>query len=238
MLTQISPYLFGIATFAAMTYTAGHVILYKRDGRAAVGWLGLIWFVPLLGMLFYWAFGINRIQRRAKIAFSERQPGEPPTGRNVLQPEQIGQQLGPDWAELIQLATLSEHIVSQPLTAGNTFYPLQNGDQAYPAMLRAIDEARVSVSLSTYIFDNDNWGKKFKKALSQAVDRGLQVRVLMDDIGARYSLPSISRALQQEGVPAARFMRSWRPWRFRYYNLRNHPERSWSWTEKTGSPAA
>ncbi len=222
MFAQALPYFAGIATITAMTLTAVHVILHKRDIRAAVGWLGLVWFAPVLGILLYWAFGINRIQRRAKIAFSEHQAGEPPPGLNVLQPEHIRFQTDNAWSGLIQLATLSERITSHPLTAGNAFYPLQNGDQAYPAMLRAIRQARVSISLSTYIFDNDAWGGKFKQALSLAVDRGLQVRVLIDDIGARYSFPSISRALKQDGIPTARFLRSWRPWRFRYYNLRNH----------------
>ena len=222
MLSQIVPYVFGIGTFAAMLMTAGHVILNKRDVRAAVGWLGLVWFVPVLGILLYWAFGINRIQRRARLAFSDRQAGEPPAGLDTLLPEHIGLENEQAWAELIQLATLSERIISHPLTAGNAFYPLQNGDQAYPVMLRAIQQASVSVSLSTYIFDHDRWGKKFKQALKQAADRGLQVRVLIDDIGARYSFPSIARTLQKEGLQVARFMRSWRPWRFRYYNLRNH----------------
>ena len=222
LFAPLLPYFAGIATITAMALTAVHVILHKRDIRAAVGWLGLVWFAPVLGIVLYWAFGINRIQRRARIVFSEHQAGEPPAGLNTVQPEDIGPQSDEAWSGLIQLAGLSGRITAHPLTAGNAFYPLQNGDQAYPAMLRAIREARESISLSTYIFDNDAWGKQFKPALRRALDRGVQVRVLIDDIGARYSFPSMARALRQEGIPTARFLQSWRPWRFRYYNLRNH----------------
>jgi hypothetical protein len=44
---------------------SAHVILHKRDVRAAIGWAGLVWLAPFLGSIFYVAFGINRLQRRA-----------------------------------------------------------------------------------------------------------------------------------------------------------------------------
>ncbi|MFW6055525.1 MAG: phospholipase D-like domain-containing protein [Thermodesulfobacteriota bacterium] len=222
MIGQILPYLAGLATIAAMLGTAVHVIQCKQDVRAAAGWLGLVWFAPVLGMLLYWTFGINRIKRRARIIFSDSRPGQPQQPLRAIQPERLPYQLGPGWEGLSRLAGLSERITSQPLVAGNSFLPLVNGDRAYPVMIQAIQKARRSVTLSTYIFGNDVWGKRFTKALGQARARGVSVRVLIDDIGARYSLPSICRTLRREQVPVARFMRSFKPWRFRYYNLRNH----------------
>ena len=43
---------------------AGHALMRKRDTRAAIGWVGLIWLAPLVGSLLYFSFGINRIRRR------------------------------------------------------------------------------------------------------------------------------------------------------------------------------
>src|SRR5213083_2378778 len=45
---------------------------------------------------------------------------------------------------------------------------LVNGDEAYPAMLNAIEQANVSVSLATYIFGNDRSGRRFVEALGRA----------------------------------------------------------------------
>ena len=53
------------------------------------------------------------------------------------------------------LARTVSRVVAQPLTAGNSIQPLVNGDAAFPAMLAAIESAKKSVSLCTYIFDND-----------------------------------------------------------------------------------
>ena len=56
----------------------------------------------------------------------------------------------------------------------------------------------------------------------RAVERKVEVRVLIDDIGARYSFPSIARALRRRQVPLARFLPTFLRRRFAYSNLRNH----------------
>src|SRR4051812_44422138 len=56
-----------------------HAILYKRDSRAALLWVGVIWLVPLVGGILYLGLGINRIRRRALFLRSGlvRIPGGP-----------------------------------------------------------------------------------------------------------------------------------------------------------------
>lgn len=61
---------------------------------------------------------------------------------------------------------------------------LRSGDEALPAMLTAIDGALFSVQLETYIFADDELGRRFRDALSRAAHRGVQVRVLVDAIGS------------------------------------------------------
>ncbi len=59
------PYVF-TATYVSLAIAASaHVVLYKRDVRAAVAWAGLIWLSPIVGSILYIMFGINRIKRRA-----------------------------------------------------------------------------------------------------------------------------------------------------------------------------
>jgi cardiolipin synthase len=59
------------------------------------------------------------------------------------------------------LARVVGRVVAQPLTPGNHVQPLVNGDEAFPAMLAAIESATQSISLVSYIFDNDASGKQF-----------------------------------------------------------------------------
>jgi cardiolipin synthase len=89
-------------------------------------------------------------------------------------------------------------------------------------MVRAIDEATRSVTLSTYIFNDDRAGALFVDALGRAVGRGVEVRVLVDGIGKRYSWSSVVGPLERAGVPVAVFLPTFTPGWFPYFNLRNH----------------
>lgn len=121
-----------------------------------------------------------------------------------------------------RLARLGRTITSRPLLTGNKVVPLVNGDEAFPKMLEAIQSAKKSISLSTYIFDNDRLGKIFIQALSHAVSRGVEVRVLIDDIGLRYSWRPVLKHLRQANIKVARFMGALRPMSFPHFNLRKH----------------
>ncbi|HEX5656485.1 MAG TPA: phospholipase D-like domain-containing protein [Polyangiales bacterium] len=199
---------------------SSHVVLHKRDVRSAIGWVGLIWLVPWLGALLYLLLGINRIQRRAIML--RREPGkrsEPP----LALPQQGEQErIEVSCLHLEDLTVAIGNVTKKRLTSGNRFVPLINGDAAYPAMLAAIDRAEHSIAMSTYIFETTGVGAKFVDALVRAHERGVQVRVLIDDIGVRYARPRADRVLRKRHVPTALFMPARSLLRAPYFNLRNH----------------
>jgi cardiolipin synthase len=214
------PYLFTIILISINIIVTVHVILHKREVRAAIGWIGLSWFSLGFGAFLYYLFGINRIQRRAKTLFEES--GVNSRKKQSQEDYHSVKQLDFDRPQLSTIARMVENLTRRPLTRGNQIEPLFGGDQAYPAMLDAIESANRSVTLSTYIFDRDRVGEKFMQALEDAFRRGVEVRVLIDDIGAKYSWPSSASWFYERGIPCRRFMKSLLPWHMRYYNLRNH----------------
>ncbi len=208
--------------FVVALVTSAHVVLNKRDTRAAIAWVGLIWLTPLIGVVLYFWLGINRIQRRARLLRSGRLRPEPTLQQEPCPMHLLEDALGSKNHHLLSLTTLVNAISHRPLLAGNSVVPLVDGDQAYPAMIRAIDEATRSVALSTYIFDDDRIGKLFVDSLKRAVARKLEVRVLIDDMGARYSWPTITQSLRRAGIHCATFMPPSIPWIFQHTNLRTH----------------
>lgn len=201
--------------FLAALLASMHALLHKRDSRATTLWLGLIWFLPLFGAILYLALGVNRIRRRA---VSLGMPAATPAIPENYQSPQLE-------AEHLQtLATVVGKIAKRPLTMGNKIAPLVNGDEAFPAMLAAIDSAKKSISLCTYIFDNDASGEKFVEALERAVKRGVEVRILIDAAGTRYSFPPITWHLRDKKIPFAKFLPTsiLTPWHVATINLRNH----------------
>ena len=208
--------------FVVALVTSAHVVLNKRDTRAAIAWVGLIWLTPLIGVVLYFWLGINRIQRRARLLRGGRHHPEPTMHQEPCPRHVLVDALSPENQHLLSLTTLVNAVSHRPLLAGNSVVPLVDGDQAYPAMIHAIDEATSSVALSTYIFDDDRIGRLFLDSLKRAVDREIEVRVLIDDMGARYSWPTITQSLRRAGIRCTTFMPPSIPWIFQHTNLRTH----------------
>jgi cardiolipin synthase len=208
------------AVVALDLYATAHVILHKRDVQAAIGWAGLIWFAPGIGPVLYYLLGVNRVERKAR-RLKRRRPARH-RGTGSAAPRDADE-LPPVAAYLAPHARLVGHLTGAPLLGGNAVRPLTTGTEAYAEMLRAIDGAAHTVGLSTYIFDNDAAGARFVEALGRAAARGVAVRVLIDDIGARYSWPrTVVGPLRRAGVQVARFLPQYYPWYFAYANLRSH----------------
>lgn len=184
--------LFALAYVLIAVAAALHVLLYKRNSRAAFGWLGLIITFPFAGAILYALFGINRVARKAQqLGMTDGDTDELPLHRK-------GAGAGMDQPGF--------RITGSELLEGNEVVTLQNGEQAFPAMLEAIDSASREVLLSTYIFDNDDTGLLFIEKLAAARDRGCTVCVLVDDVGIRYSFPTIIGELKKRRLPYRRFM--------------------------------
>jgi cardiolipin synthase len=189
-----------------------HILLRKREVASAVGWIGLVWFAPVLGAIAYLMFGVNRVRRRARRMRSSDAGGDGPVRpRSDL-----------DLGALDALAHGIRHITGRPLLPGTTIRTYSNGDEAYPAMLAAIAAAKRSVGLSSYIFQDDLWGGRFIEALIAVRRHGVEVRVLIDGIGGGWLLSPTYHRLRRNGVTADRFMHSLLPWRMPFLNLRTH----------------
>ncbi|MCG8506247.1 MAG: phospholipase D-like domain-containing protein [Sphingomonadales bacterium] len=219
---QLLPIVGGVLAIAIPGFASAHILLTKRDVRSAIGWTGLVWLVPFFGASFYVLFGVNRIRRRAVRVRSET-PRLPPheVAPATLYPPL--KQLFPAANEdMIAHAELMNRIGDLTLTTGNRVDALDGGDTAFPAMLEAIAAAKHTVALTSYIFDYDRAGKQFLQALKSAVERGVEVRVLIDSVGNLYSRPRITTMLARDRIPYARFNVSTVPWRMAYMNLRCH----------------
>ncbi|WP_305045448.1 phospholipase D-like domain-containing protein [Geoalkalibacter sp.] len=88
---------------------------------------------------------------------------------------------------------------------GNQFRLLVNGNEFYPAMLEAIAGARHSVFLEMYLVDSGAVADRFIAALGAAAARGVEVRVLLDDLGAFWLRRADRRRLAESGVRLAFF---------------------------------
>ena len=191
------------------------VLLKKSDVRGALGWIGVAWFSPILGGLFYYMFGINRVTRRGlrMHRLSHAQVNPPDAAPLPDAPEHIR-----------DLLEVGARLTGGPLTSGNSLTVLEGGDAAYPQMLAAIAGARQSIAMASYVFRDDAAGREFADALIAAHKRGVTVRVLLDSMGIGYIYPKIFHTLLDGGVTAARFLHTWLPWRMPFLKHAQSPQ--------------
>ena len=183
--------------------TALHALLYKRDPRAAFGWIAVCMLAPVAGPVLYLFFGLNRARGRAQRLGLEQLHIGFERGRAIDRTHPLPRLIRDEYRDLARIGqALSRH----PMVADNHVEALLNGEQAFPAMLEAIGRAQSHVLLTTYILDNDAIGQAFRDALASAVGRGVDVRVMTDGVGDWYSIPRASRTLKRAGVRIARFL--------------------------------
>ncbi len=221
ILTRFWPLITAVLGIAISFSASIHALMYKRDSRATVAWVGLIWLTPFIGSILYLLLGINRVRRRVSGLRGDE-------SNHLLNSEhkcalnQLISHIGKEKYHLQAMARLTENLTKLDLLYGNTITPLFDGDQAYPAMLDAIAGAEYSISMTSYIFDNDRAGIGFADALAEAVKRGVDVCVIIDSVGARYSIPPITYRLKAHGIKTAHFIPTLFPWVSPYMNLRCH----------------
>jgi cardiolipin synthase len=95
---------------------------------------------------------------------------------------------------------------------------LRTGDETFAVMLSAIEAAKSSIVLESYIFSAGPVGERFRDALVRACRRGVRVQVLIDSFGSITLLDSFWQPLRKAGGE----MRWFNPLTLRRFNIRNH----------------
>jgi cardiolipin synthase len=98
-------------------------------------------------------------------------------------------------------------LLGHRLTEGDAVIVHTNGEAAFPAMLRAIAGARHRVVFETYIFDAGSVGEQFTAAFADAARRGVDVRVVLDAVGAKTADPGHLEHLEAAGCRIGWFNR-------------------------------
>ena len=111
-------------------------------------------------------------------------------------------------------------LLGPAIVGGNDVSALQNGQQIFPAMLRAIRSAQTSITFETFIYWSGETGETFSQALSERARAGVPVSVVIDWVGSIKMDQSLLNAMQAAGVQLHRY----RP--LNWYNLGRMNNRS------------
>ena len=112
-------------------------------------------------------------------------------------------------------------LIDAPVTSGDAYEVLQNGDQFYTSMLAAIRGARRTIALETYNFNKGEIGETFTVALVDAAQRGVEVRLVLDAFGASAPPPNLDDRIKKAGG-LVHWFNQIGPWTVESTNTRTH----------------
>src|SRR3954470_16673178 len=113
-------------------------------------------------------------------------------------------------------------IASPVLLGGNKIELLQNGDEYFPAMLKAIQEAKKTINFEAFILYSDEVGWPFRDALCDRARAGLEVRIMLDGIGSGWQLNNSDVRLMKEAGCKFAYYHPTHSWRVDRTNRRSH----------------
>ena len=186
-----------------------HLLLSRKRTTSLVLWALWLLIFPALGIPLYLTIGSDRIRRRSI-------PSHPP-GEHLEDPNApLG---SPEIAPLLQNVS---HLSGNTLTRASDLKLLPDTTTYYPHLLESIDKAEKFVHIQTYVFRMDSAGDRLLEALCRAAKRGVEVRLLVDEIGSASTRTRYFKPLIQAGGQFSWCM-TVQPFRNRYFlNLRNH----------------
>ena len=96
---------------------------------------------------------------------------------------------------------------------GNRVELLCAGAEFFPALIAAIESAKKEVYLETYIYNDDDTGRRVTEALAAAAKRKVTVRVSVDGFGSANLAQPIRKALEEAGVEVVVFRPEYAFWK-------------------------
>ncbi|WP_345890375.1 cardiolipin synthase [Rufibacter aurantiacus] len=201
--------IWNIVYFTVVALVCLRIIYDTGSTSKTLAYLLFTIFVPFVGIIIYFSFGINYKKRRIyskKLVEDEifLQKLEHRVETYSAETLAASNEKVQGYRELVKLL-LNDGL--SPLTGGNRVKLLLNGEEKFPEVLQAIREARHHIHLEYYIIEDDVIGNQIKDLLIQKAQEGVQVRFIYDDYGSRSIRKKYVAELRAAGVEAFPFHR-------------------------------
>ncbi|TXD84879.1 cardiolipin synthase [Subsaximicrobium wynnwilliamsii] len=192
-------------------------VLYDtRSGTKTLAYILFVVFVPFVGMIFYFSFGINYRKRKL---YSKKMLMDEPLRKSLTHKMDIySETISKSGLIAERRATLVEFIRrsgNSPLTANNELKLLVNGEEKFPVLLEALEKATCHIHLEYYIYEDDLTGNQVAELLIRKAKAGVEVRFMYDDFGSHDLKKSFLKKLNDAGVQTAPF------YKVKWYALAN-----------------
>ena len=198
-------------------------IMRGRTPHGTLAWALVLIFLPPLGIFLYLSVGARKLDGYIKAHRRGTQALDSlaELANKAMEPFRVSAQQVAEQTCSIGVATASEQLATTNWTTGNTTRLLVDGVQTFEAILDELEQAQRYICVQFYIVRDDELGQRFHKAMIQAANRGVSVRLLYDALGSNGLPESFIDELIEAKIRVASFQTNlgMNPLRM---NFRNH----------------
>ncbi len=200
------------------------IVLENRSPLKTLSWIMVLLLLPGLGFIFYIFFGQNfrkeKIIARKGLKNHEQLLSLANAQINKMTEGNLLEDTAANSKRNIVQLLLNNS--SSLVTIGNRVTIFHNGRDKFDAMFAAIEKARHFIHVEYYILEEDEVGNEMIRLLKKKAAQGVEVRLIVDDVGSWELKDSFFKEMELAGIEAGSFLKVRFPWLTSKVNYRNH----------------
>ena len=203
------PLIFQTAYLLVLILVCFRIIYDTRTNSKSLAYLLFAIFVPFLGIIFYFTFGINYRNRKmySKKLIENTELSDKLREKIYQYSKQTFNLSDATVQSNEELANLILKDTHSPLTSDNSVKLLVNGENKFPDVLDALKNAKDHIHIEYYIFEDDHIGREIENILIQKVREGIHVRFIYDDYGSRAIRKTMVPRMRSHGIESFPFFK-------------------------------
>lgn len=192
------------------------VLSENRNPIRSLAWVIALIFLPLIGLVFYLFFGRSL---KGQHILSDKNKRRLLSNMSFNSADISTDRLSSQEKQIIKLA---RNTCSTWYTQNNKLEIYTEGNSKFKALKEDLRNAKRSIYLQYYIFQDDTLGQEIADILKKKASEGVEVKVIYDYVGSFSSKSSFFRSMQETGVDCHPFFKVTFPQLANRINWRNH----------------
>ncbi|MGN1148084.1 MAG: cardiolipin synthase [Lachnospiraceae bacterium] len=223
MTVTVVQFIFGHLVFFNLIFAVIIVFFQRRDPKTVWTWLMLLYFIPVLGFIFYLFLGTDMHKRKMfKVKEIEDKLNEAIRQQEYQLKSNELQKHAPDIEGYSDLVMFNLDAVGAVLSDTNDIDIFVDGNAKFDALIEDMRKAREFIHIQYYIIKNDVLFNRIKEVLVEKAAEGVEVRILFDAMGCRSVRKNYWEKLNRQGIKTAEFFPALMRRLHLRINYRNH----------------
>lgn len=199
------------------------IFFQRRDPKTVWTWLLLLYFIPVLGFVFYLLIGTDmHKQKMFKTKEVEDRLNEAIRQQEHQLRNKELQKHAPDISGYADLVMFNLDTMGSMLTDTNDVDIFTDGNAKFEQLIKDMEAAKDFIHIQYYIIKNDVLFNRIKDVLVKKAAEGVEVRILYDAMGCRFVRKGYWKKLNKCGIKTAEFFPAFLRWLHLRMNYRNH----------------